>query len=164
MIVKLPVKHHVYIINYLWPPWDTIPSYMTSFQSSPVRICTKSNEYKMYSLYTVSKLRSVNLLFSGMYVYNVRIFFLWRWPLILYFLKDVWIRIQRASVASRRATILATHLPDIATHMAWIKSLRYVSNKFTLKLKIRALLLTMRKIRLSTYFWFVTPPPPRLWC
>ncbi len=33
------------------------------------------------------------------------------------FLGDVWIQIQRASVGSRRATILATHLPNWATHL-----------------------------------------------
>jgi hypothetical protein len=35
------------------------------------------------------------------------------------FLRDVWIRIQRAAVASRRATNLATHLPTVllATHL-----------------------------------------------
>ncbi len=32
------------------------------------------------------------------------------------FLRDVWIRTQRAAVASRRATNLATHLP-LATHL-----------------------------------------------
>ncbi len=34
------------------------------------------------------------------------------------FLRDVWIRIQRAAVESRRATNLATHLPTLAaTHL-----------------------------------------------
>ncbi len=33
------------------------------------------------------------------------------------FLRDVWIRTQRASVASRRATNLASLLPDLATHL-----------------------------------------------
>jgi hypothetical protein len=33
------------------------------------------------------------------------------------FLRDVWILTQRASVASRRATNLATPLPKLATHL-----------------------------------------------
>ncbi len=33
------------------------------------------------------------------------------------FLKDVWIRTQRATGASRRATNLATHLNHLATHL-----------------------------------------------
>jgi len=34
------------------------------------------------------------------------------------FLKNVWFRIKRAAVASRRATNLATHLPlNLATHL-----------------------------------------------
>ncbi len=33
------------------------------------------------------------------------------------FLRDVWIRAQRAAVASRRATNLATHFPILATHL-----------------------------------------------
>jgi hypothetical protein len=36
------------------------------------------------------------------------------------FLRDVWIRIQRTAVASRRATNLATHLSDLATHHAFL--------------------------------------------
>ncbi len=32
------------------------------------------------------------------------------------FLRDVWIRIQRSSVANKCATNLATHLPNLATH------------------------------------------------
>ncbi len=32
------------------------------------------------------------------------------------FLRDAWIRTQRAAVAARRATNLATHLPNLATH------------------------------------------------
>jgi hypothetical protein len=32
------------------------------------------------------------------------------------FLRDVWIRSQTAAVARRRATNLATHLPELATH------------------------------------------------
>ncbi len=34
------------------------------------------------------------------------------------FLRDVWIRTQRAAVASRRAPNLATHLPYLATHFS----------------------------------------------
>jgi hypothetical protein len=37
--------------------------------------------------------------------------------LILYFLRDVWIGTQRATVASRFATNLATHPPDQASHL-----------------------------------------------
>jgi hypothetical protein len=34
------------------------------------------------------------------------------------FLRDFWIRTQRAAVASRRATNIATHLPtNLATHL-----------------------------------------------
>jgi hypothetical protein len=33
------------------------------------------------------------------------------------FLRDVWVRPQRAAVASKRATSLATHLPNLATHL-----------------------------------------------
>jgi hypothetical protein len=33
------------------------------------------------------------------------------------FVRDVWIRSQRAAIASRRATNLATHLPNIANHL-----------------------------------------------
>ncbi len=33
------------------------------------------------------------------------------------FLRDVWIRAQRAAAASRRATNLATHFPNLATHL-----------------------------------------------
>jgi hypothetical protein len=33
------------------------------------------------------------------------------------FLRDVWIRTQRAAIASRRATNLATHFPNLATHL-----------------------------------------------
>jgi hypothetical protein len=33
------------------------------------------------------------------------------------FLRNVWIRTQRAAVASRRVTNLATHLPNLATHL-----------------------------------------------
>jgi hypothetical protein len=52
---------------------------------------------------------------------KVLLYFFWRarvcWPLLAYvvhfvFLRDVWIRTQRAAVASRRATNLPTHLPE----------------------------------------------------
>ncbi len=35
------------------------------------------------------------------------------------FLRDVWIRTQRAAVASRRATNLANYLPFLATQLAY---------------------------------------------
>ncbi len=36
------------------------------------------------------------------------------------FFRDVWIRIQRAAVASSRATDLASHLPPLATHLPYL--------------------------------------------
>ncbi len=33
------------------------------------------------------------------------------------FLRDVWIRTQRAAVVSSRTPNLATHLPNLATHL-----------------------------------------------
>jgi hypothetical protein len=45
-------------------------------------------------------------------------------PLFL-FLRDVWIRTQRAAVASRRATNLATHFPSLLTLYALYKSFLY---------------------------------------
>jgi hypothetical protein len=47
------------------------------------------------------------------------------WPSIaavahFVFLRDVWIRTQRAAVASRRGTNLATHLPYLTTHLHYL--------------------------------------------
>jgi hypothetical protein len=44
------------------------------------------------------------------------------------FLRDVWIRTQRAAVASGRFTNLATHLPNLATHLPNLAThLRYLA-------------------------------------
>ncbi len=42
---------------------------------------------------------------------------------ILYFLRDVWIQSQRAAVASRRATNLATHVPQLSHPSPWAGNL-----------------------------------------
>jgi hypothetical protein len=36
------------------------------------------------------------------------------------FLRDVWIRTQRAAVESRSATNLATNLPNLVTHLRYL--------------------------------------------
>ncbi len=74
----------------------------------------------------VTKFSTLVWLLSNRGVSNFSVYF-WRarvaTPLLIsptyffVFLRDVWIRTQRAVVASRRATInLATHLPNLANH------------------------------------------------
>ena len=41
------------------------------------------------------------------------------------FVRDVWIRTQRAAVASRRATNLATHLPNLTTNLPLVATHLY---------------------------------------
>jgi hypothetical protein len=61
------------------------------------------------------------------------------------FLRDVWIRTQRASVASRRATNLATHL-----------NTETVNTCFNITLSSQSVVLS------SEYRYFVADPDPRI--
>ncbi len=71
------------------------------------------------------------------------------------FLRDVWIRTQRAPVASRRAANLVTYLPNLATHLHYETSYMKMicSEVGTVPFRVRHP--TLPKWAILSFFWSV---------